>query len=63
MRQLAPDYPWFSFESNKGYPDPRHQAALAWYGPSAIHRQSWVFMDHLPWNGLRRSQRQGVLFG
>ena len=62
MRTVAPDYPWFSFETNKGYPDPRHKSALAWYGPSSIHRQSWVFMDHLPWNGLNRSQRQGVLF-
>jgi ribonuclease HII len=62
MRTLAPDYPWFCFEGNKGYPDPRHQAALAAYGPSAIHRRSWVFMDHLPWNGLHRNQRQGVLF-
>lgn len=63
MRTLAPSYPWFGFEGNKGYPDPRHQAALAAYGPSAIHRRSWVFMDHLPWNGLQRYQRQGVLFG
>ena len=23
-------------------------------GPSAIHRRSWVFMDHLPWSGLPR---------
>jgi ribonuclease HII len=63
MRTLSPEYPWFAFESNKGYPDPRHKSALAWYGPSAIHRRSWVFMDHLPWNGLRRWDRQGVLFG
>jgi ribonuclease HII len=63
MRTLAPDYPWFAFDGNKGYPDPKHRAALAWYGPSAIHRQSWVFMDNLPWNGVSRYQRQGVLFG
>lgn len=63
MRTLAPEYPWFCFDGNKGYPDPRHKSALAWYGPSAIHRRSWVFMDHLPWNGVGRHQRQGVLFG
>ncbi|MDH3730931.1 MAG: ribonuclease HII [Acidimicrobiia bacterium] len=62
MRTVAPEFPWFCFDGNKGYPDPRHQAALVAYGPSAIHRRSWVFMDNLPWNGLRRYQRQGVLF-
>ena len=32
----------------------RHKAALRGYGPSAIHRRSWVFMDHLPWPGMQR---------
>lgn len=65
MRADSTDYPHWGFDSNKGYPDPRHQAALRFYGPSAIHRRSWVFMDSLPWNGVTRFERedpQGTLF-
>ena len=29
-------------------------AALAAYGPTVIHRRSWVFMESLPWSGIRR---------
>jgi ribonuclease HII len=54
MRAAAEHYPAWSFESNKGYPCPRHRAALAGFGPSAIHRRSWVFMDTQPWSGVRR---------
>ena len=56
MRQLAPQYPPFSFESNKGYPCPTHRAALAGWGPSAIHRRSWVCMDSIAW-GINRYHR------
>ena len=62
MRAAADHYPAYAFEDNKGYPCPRHKAALAGYGPSPIHRQSWVFMDHLPWNGVRRVGTQEQLF-
>jgi ribonuclease HII len=54
MRAEAPHYPAYGFDGNKGYPDPRHRAALQAYGPSAIHRRSWVFMDGLVWSGVRR---------
>lgn len=47
-------YPGFDFEANKGYPCPRHKLALQAFGPTAIHRRSWVFMDHLPWTGTPR---------
>lgn len=66
MRSLSPDYPNYWFEANKGYPCPRHKAALHAWGPSSIHRRSWVFMDHLPWTGIPRYIRpdaQGILFG
>lgn len=56
MRRLAPNYPGFNFESNKGYPCPVHRAAIAGWGPTAIHRRSWVFMDSLAW-GIPRYQR------
>ena len=65
MRAEADNYPGFDFEFNKGYPCPRHKAALQWYGPTAIHRRSWVFMDTLPWTGVPRYLRpdpQGSLF-
>jgi ribonuclease HII len=50
MRAEAPHYPGYDFEHNKGYPCPRHKMALQAYGPSAIHRRTWVFMDALPWH-------------
>lgn len=53
MRSCAPDHPGYDFEHNKGYPCPRHQLALRGYGPTAIHRRSWAFMDSLPWSGHR----------
>jgi hypothetical protein len=65
MRAEAPHFPGYDFEFNKGYPCPRHKAALQWLGPSAIHRRSWVFMDHLSWTGIPRTippSMQGELF-
>lgn len=50
----AESFPGYAFESNKGYPCPRHQAALAAMGPTSIHRRSWVFMDGLCWTGVPR---------
>jgi ribonuclease HII len=61
----AEHYPWWWFDQNKGYPCPRHKAALRGLGPSAIHRRSWVFMDAIPWSGIPRIVRpdpQGSLF-
>ena len=52
MREEAEHYPAYGFESNVGYPAPVHQAALRGYGPSAIHRRSWIFMEGLCWGGL-----------
>src|SRR4029450_3677455 len=55
MRAEAAHYPGYDFELNKGSPCPRHKIARRGYGPSAIHRRSWVFMDHLPWSGIHRT--------
>jgi ribonuclease HII len=49
MRAEAEHYPYWSFADNKGYPCPKHKAGLAGWGPSAIHRRSWVFMESIPW--------------
>ena len=54
MRRLAESYPWWALDSNKGYPCAVHRAALRGYGPSAIHRRSWAFMDTQPWTGMTR---------
>jgi ribonuclease HII len=65
MRAHAASYPQWSFDTNKGYPCPAHKAALQGYGPSAIHRRTWVFMDHyVPWSGTPRVYRpeQPTLF-
>ena len=58
MREEAEHFPAYDFDRNKGYPCPRHKAALQAWGPSSIHRRTWVFMDHLPWAGVSRPLRQ-----
>lgn len=57
MREAAEEFPAYAFEGNKGYPGPTHKAALHAMGPSTIHRRSWVFMDNLPWTGVKRLVR------
>lgn len=60
MREFAEHYPHWSFDTNKGYPCPAHKRALTGYGPSAIHRRSWVFMDnYVPWTAIRRTPPAG----
>ena len=69
MRAEGEHYPSYDFEWNKGYPCPRHKMALRGLGPSPIHRQSWAFMDDIPWTGATRLvppaplDPQGTLFG
>tara|TARA_B100001123_G_scaffold406566_1_gene497966 strand:+ start:177 stop:818 length:642 start_codon:yes stop_codon:yes gene_type:complete len=53
MREEAKHYPYWDFASNKGYPSPRHKAALAYFGPSGIHRKSWSFMDRFPYSRMK----------
>jgi ribonuclease HII len=62
MAEEAEHYPPYGFESNRGYPAPVHKAALAAYGPSAIHRRSWIFMEYCLWGGLPRYEREPRLF-
>ncbi len=52
MAAEAEHFPAYGFESNRGYRAPVHYSALLAYGPSAIHRRSWVFMAGLPWRAL-----------
>ena len=62
MAEEAEHYPAYGFESNRGYPAPAHKCALAAYGPSSIHRRSWIFMDYCMWGGIPRYSRQPTLF-
>lgn len=57
MRDAAVNYPAYVFDQNKGYPCPRHKAALQDQGPCALHRRSWAFMDSLPLEGVERVHR------
>lgn len=51
MRLEAEHFPAYDFDLNKGYPCPRHKMALRAWGPTSIHRRTWVFMEHTPWGG------------
>ena len=42
MLQAANDYPQYSFEIHKGYGTKAHYEALRSYGPSAIHRNTFL---------------------
>ena len=61
MREEAEHFPGYDFERNKGYHCPRHKAALQAWGPTSIHRRTWIFMEHLPWGGVYRPIRQPEL--
>ena len=42
MRELAAQYPEYGFAKNKGYGTAEHIAALKKYGPTPIHRRSFI---------------------
>ena len=62
MQAEAEHFPAYDFDRNKGYPCPRHKAALAAFGPTSIHRRAWIFMEHTVWGGVRRYSRQPDLW-
>jgi ribonuclease HII len=47
MRAMAPSFPGFDFDRNKGYPSPVHRTALAGFGLTSLHRRSWSYVDRL----------------
>lgn len=59
MRAESVHFPVYEFDSNKGYPCPRHKMALRAFGPTSIHRRTWVFMESLSWGnpGSRSAPR------
>ncbi|MCL5077061.1 MAG: ribonuclease HII [Actinobacteria bacterium] len=48
-------YPWYRFESNKGYPSGAHVCAINAMGLSNLHRKSWSYVNKLPWSNLHSS--------
>lgn len=42
MVDLAREYPMYGFEKHKGYGTRAHYAALATYGPSPVHRKTFL---------------------
>lgn len=42
MVEMAEQYPMYQFEKHKGYPTKLHYQLLEEYGPSPIHRQSFL---------------------
>lgn len=57
-------YPWYGFDSNRGYPAPVHKMALQAWGCTPLHRHSWAFVDGLcykPAGWLELLLRRGLL--
>lgn len=46
MRKMAEAYPQYGFEKHKGYGTAAHYAAIRAYGPSPIHRPSFLKKMH-----------------
>ena len=46
MRRMAETYPQYGFERHKGYGTAAHYAAIRAYGPSPIHRPSFLKKMH-----------------
>ena len=46
MLELAKEYPEYHFEQHKGYGTALHYAALREYGPSPVHRPSFLKKMH-----------------
>jgi ribonuclease HII len=42
MLQAAEDYPQYGFEIHKGYGTKAHYEALSSFGPSPIHRRTFL---------------------
>jgi ribonuclease HII len=49
MNRLSDKYSYYGWEKNKGYPTKQHIEALIKYGPSPVHRKSFlkkIFVQH-----------------
>lgn len=48
MEQLHEEFPMYNWKKNKGYPTMDHREAIAKYGPSPYHRQSFKLLADKP---------------
>ena len=46
MLEMAEKYPEYAFDKHKGYGTKAHYAALREYGPSPIHRMTFLKKMH-----------------
>jgi len=44
MKQIDLEYPMYNWKKNKGYPTKEHRAAIAKYGTTKYHRQSFKLL-------------------
>ncbi len=52
LSQIHEQYPQYGFDRNKGYGTEEHRSALARYGPSPLHRMSFLTkLEHEPTEG------------
>ncbi|HXK60374.1 MAG TPA: ribonuclease HII [Acidobacteriota bacterium] len=47
MESLDSRYPEYGFARHKGYSTPEHQRALRQFGPSPIHRRSFLYLEEV----------------
>ena len=65
MKKHHESFPAYAFASNKGYPCPKHKAALSELGPTPLHRISWKYMKDTPHPQApapRKNPAQNLLF-
>ncbi len=51
MRELAPEYPQYGFETHKGYGTKAHLQALVLHGLSDMHRSTFIHLDRFAAKG------------
>jgi ribonuclease HII len=42
MKKIAADFPMYFWEKNKGYPTKQHRELIKQYGPSPLHRRTFL---------------------
>ncbi len=47
MESLDVEYPQYGFARHKGYSTPEHQRALQQFGPSPLHRRSFLYVEEV----------------
>ena len=48
MQEIAKEFPAYDWEKNKGYPTPKHRAAIRTFGPTPHHRMTFNLTGENP---------------